>query len=824
MARYKADINTIYISERMQESLRQISGSKLTTVTAPMGYGKTVAINSFLDECRRAGDSVICISVYSSSPALFWKRFQAAFRGTPLEEPLGRMGIPLDRAALALLMAVMEDYFRACTRELYLFVDDFHLLEDNRMTELVLALAGLQSDRYHLIVASRDAFLSRSQEMYLGSSLHKITVKDLRLNAAELETYARRCGLQLSDEELTVLNGLSEGWFSAIYLNFRSYLENHCLLTESRDIYEMMNAALLESLNLAEREFLIKMCPADEFTAEQAQYITQLPDCEVIGRGLTERNAFVRTLPDGVTYRFHHMLKECMKQQLSRLPQEERNNCYLRHGCWHEKQSEYLLALAYYRMAGEHRRVLRLVGTDCGVQLASMRPERVMSWLEERSPEELMAEPQSLLVLMRRLFSWHQIPKMLYLRDLLMQVVERDELPQEERSNLRGECDLIMSFLSYNDIEAMSVLHRSACSLMDRIAISIDSHNTYTFGSPSVLMMFHRQPGELDREIESMNRAMPYYYRLTNCHGAGAEKIMEAEAMFLRGQFVDARIMTERAVLDARERQQRYIVLCRDLLALRLALCGQEAYDPNWYRLRRETLRQTFDPMLLTVLDGCMAYFQAILGNTAAIPSWLSGDQMDGVNILAPARPMYEMIRSQVLLAQGRYVEVAAHKEKLLELCRGFHYSLVELHVHIQTATALEALGKDEEACAEMQEALAMAAPDGILVPFAENYRMIRRCFTVCSSSGMANQVKKLAGALDQTRQTLLGGPFRELTDGERKVCHLAAERRSNREIAEELFLSEGSVKQYLNHAYTKLGLSGTAREKRNRLAELMTK
>ena len=547
----------------MQESLRQISCSKLTTVTAPMGYGKTVAINSFLDECRTAGAGVICISVYSSNLALFWKRFQAAFRGTLLEEPLSLMDIPLDRAALGMLMAVMEDYFRACTQELYLFVDDYHLLEDRRMTDLVLALASLQSEQYHLIVASRDAFLSRSQEMRLGSSLHKITVKDLQLNAEELESYARRCGLQLSEEELAVLNGLSEGWFSAVYLNFRSYLENHCLLTESHDIYEMMNASLLESLNMAEREFLIKVCPAEEFTAEQAQYVTQLPDCEAIGRGLTKRNAFVRTLSYGATYRFHHMLKACMRQQLSRLSQEERNDCYLRHGCWYESHSEYLLALAYYRLAGEHRRVLKLVGMDCGVQLASMRPERVMSWLEERSPEELMAEPQSLLVRMRRLFSWRQIPKMLYLKELLLQVVEQGALPQEERSNLLGECDLIMSFLKYNDIEAMSVLHCSACSLMNRVAISIDPHNTHTFGSPSVLMMLHRQPGELDREIESINRSMPYYYRLTSCHGARGGKNMEAEAMFLRGQFVDARIMMERAALDAREREQRYIEVRR---------------------------------------------------------------------------------------------------------------------------------------------------------------------------------------------------------------------------------------------------------------------
>ena len=44
----------------------------------------------------------------------------------------------------------------------------------------------------------------------------------------------------------------------------------------------------------------------------------------------------------------------------------------------------------------------------------------------------------------------------------------------------------------------------------------------------------------------------------------------------------------------------------------------------------------------------------------------------------------------------------------------------------------------------------------------------------------------------------------------------------SNREIAEKLFLSEGSVKQYVNQIYSKLHIEGDTRTKRQRLAELL--
>ena len=62
MPKAKWNLNTIYISERLQESLRPISRCALTTVVAPMGYGKTTAVEWYLAERARAEE----ISVVNS--------------------------------------------------------------------------------------------------------------------------------------------------------------------------------------------------------------------------------------------------------------------------------------------------------------------------------------------------------------------------------------------------------------------------------------------------------------------------------------------------------------------------------------------------------------------------------------------------------------------------------------------------------------------------------------------------------------------------------------------------------------------------------------
>ena len=85
MPKPKWNLNTIYISERLQESLRPISRCALTTVVAPMGYGKTTAVNWYLEQRAKAeAINVIRISVYSDNLEIFWKAYRKPLFGQVL--------------------------------------------------------------------------------------------------------------------------------------------------------------------------------------------------------------------------------------------------------------------------------------------------------------------------------------------------------------------------------------------------------------------------------------------------------------------------------------------------------------------------------------------------------------------------------------------------------------------------------------------------------------------------------------------------------------------------------------------------------------------
>ena len=831
MPKRKPSFNTIYISERVQECLRPIARCALTTVVAPMGYGKTTAINWFLAEKTKGGKAVaIRLSIYSEKLPMLWRSAQDAFRFAGLDV-LSAFDFPTGEAAATLVLEELCRAFSSGKTAYYLFLDDFHLLRDERAVRFICRISARLPDNAHLIVASRDRFLPAGEIVRLGGNLHQIGMEHLRLNHTELAVYAHRCGAELSEQQLEALLRSSEGWFSAIYLNLRALSERGRLPDASSDIFEMFTAAMIDPLPPDRQEFLAVMGLADEFTAEMARFVTENPETDAIIQDLTCQNAFVTRLPDSQRYRFHHMMKECALRKFRTLPEQSQICYWNRFGSWYGAQGQYLHALGAYGRSGNSDAALTIIEKDAGNLLSALHPEELLERLNACPEEVLTRHPTAILVLMRRLFTWRQIPKMLQLKALLERAIaESPDMPEEERGNLLGECDLIMSFLMYNDITKMSELHRSASRQMSRPAVTIQAGSSWTFGSPSVLMMYYRAPGELQKETHEMHECMPHYYRITNGHGLGAELVMDAEASFMQGKLREAEIGLERARAAIAGSRQENMALCCDFLELRLLRSGgRRRLD---VKARAEALLARHDVVLLNMFESILAYYYALLQEAEKIPDVFRLHRLDTVNYFAPGKPMMELIENQVYLAQGEFPRVIGRSEPLLSGCESLHYALVALHIRLQTASAYEALGNRAMARKLLVRALEDAEPDGFVLPFAENAPYLMNHYSallreletpfaaaVCELSERWLSRQQTSGSRQEPIEAL-----RELSERERSVAQLMALRKTNREIAETLFLSEGTVKQYINRIYSKLQLTGTAQEKRRALTALLQK
>jgi DNA-binding NarL/FixJ family response regulator len=85
----------------------------------------------------------------------------------------------------------------------------------------------------------------------------------------------------------------------------------------------------------------------------------------------------------------------------------------------------------------------------------------------------------------------------------------------------------------------------------------------------------------------------------------------------------------------------------------------------------------------------------------------------------------------------------------------------------------------------------------------AEALELAERCGAERLAEGLRTQLRA-AGA--RPRRAALTGP-ESLTNSEREVARLAAGGASNRDIAQELFVTPKTVEVHLTNAYRKLGI-----------------
>ena len=261
--------------------------------------------------------------------------------------------------------------------------------------------------------------------------------------------------------------------------------------------------------------------------------------------------------------------------------------------------------------------------------------------------------------------------------------------------------------------------------------------------------------------------------------------------------------------------------LCCDFLSRRLSLYT-DVEQRYTFEERYADLLRYHDASWVNLWSATSAYYHALQGKVDKIPEIFSQHRLSDINMLAPGKPMMEMIENQVYLAQGAYAKVVGRSTELLAVCEAMHYALVALHIRIQTAAAYEQLGKSEEAHIWLRKALSDAASDDLVMPFVENYEHLKPLLVREIKTELLAKITELGeGAGARNAASARPAVFDALTMREFEIVELMAQRLSNREIAEKLYLSEGSVKQYVNQIYSKLHIEGDTRTKRKRLAEL---
>ena len=148
---------------------------------------------------------------------------------------------------------------------------------------------------------------------------------------------------------------------------------------------------------------------------------------------------------------------------------------------------------------------------------------------------------------------------------------------------------------------------------------------------------------------------------------------------------------------------------------------------------------------------------------------------------------------------------------------QSFQSFLLSLYTAVYSAAAQAGLGNEAEADGELRRALALAAADGIVMPFVENFDVLEPLLQkavreTAADAELLGRIMELGGLYQENLKNIkynasytVGG--KTLTVREAEIANFVVQGKTNAEIAAEMFIAEITVKKALQGIYRKLGV-----------------
>lgn len=805
---------TQFFPKKLIEKLKYIKQYPLTFVEAPSGFGKTSSLRYFFENEVESEALVYWHTFSDKLPKNSWKYFCSLINeiDTRSAEELISTGLP-DNETLPIIKEIFRNII--CKQETYIVLDDFMAWNLPVSGQFLMALSEHGSKKLHIVVATQILSREEHSEIIENSRFYFLQPSALIFSKDDIDAYYRLAGLTLNNIQLDELSNITEGWIMALYLQMLSFIENGKFHKGSMD--NLINKALWNKLDENEKMILLSLSIFKRFSIVQATAFSKLSSAQT-ELLLKDKRVFVNFDKEEKMYYFHNLFHNFLNEQFEHLPIEKQREIYLIGGDIANKTGDRLNTLRFYYLSTYWENFLSLPLTS--YEIADISDEiskpMIIDILKNTPFEVKCKYPMSIVPLAFTLFFLNENAMLISMKDEIYQIIEKSDISQNKKDILLGETELLLSFLEFNRIDSMSVRHRKAIELLKGPTGLINIKSSWTFGSPSIFFLYHREVGGLEKELSQMDECMPIYYKLANGHGTGAEDIMRAETHFMRGEIEEAEIICHRALINADNKEQNSIYQCGLFLLARIAIIqGDENKLKNFIVSFEERSCYNTEDLCRYTLAISKAYLNLLLGKTEDIAPWIAEGDINDRRMVIMIQPFVYIIYGRYLLDKKEYLKLIGICQHMLGISSIFPNILSQIYAKIYMTLALYATGKQQEAIDYLKSAIEMATPDRVYIPFAENYKSLVKLLSnvmVSDKESLTNIIllsEKLTNSIDKLTKSSESGS--SLTKKEKEIIVRIKKGLKNTEIGAEMFISVNTVKTHIKQIYKKLGISSKA-------------
>jgi LuxR family maltose regulon positive regulatory protein len=845
--------------ERLLALLSSTPSGSVALVCAAAGSGKTELLRSWVDlEDRGSRIAWVGVDRGEQDAQHFWLAVIDALADAMGEEDLVEPIHPAPEfrgeAVIERLLAGLD----SLNEPLVLVIDDLHELDSGEaLAWLELFIARLPA-QLRLVLASREEPRLGLHRLHLRGELTEIRDPDLRFSLEEARELLEASGIQISDRALAQLHERTEGWVAGLRLAALSLAEHpdpERFVSEfsgsERAVSRYLVAEVLDRRPPEVRELLLRTSILDRVSGPLADFLTGASGSERILQDLEEANAFITSLDVARSwFRYHHLFVDFLRLELRRTDPASIEALHRKAATWHEEHGDLVEAISHAQEAGDWSHAARLLADNCIGLILDGRRAAVRRLLDLFPPDASAGNAELALAVAVTLIVEAAIDEVPAYIDLAQRLA--DTVPEARRARFDLQLAAVRLALArrLGDLNASLEMRGSMEAILAAHPAARGDHSdvlrAIALQEAGVAELWSSRSDDARRDLEQaleLIRHAEQPFLQVSCLGhlaiAGAwTGLSLAAGLELSEEAV--RIAEEHGWMEDQ-------VVVTGLAGAALSLLSLGRFDEAERSLERavRAMRPGGEPGtellvrhargLLRLVGG--AFEEALLAfqDAARIDARLAGRHAFSVvsraRLLQAQTAVGQVAEAHAALA-GRpeeerdtsYMRVSSAKIHLAEgdpqgavdvlapvmgrTAPSIHHSPATIEAAVLDAVAREQRGERRAATASLERALALAEPEGIILPFvlAPVKGLLERHprHSTAHAALISDLLDVLAGSSTSRRTDAAPLP-ENLSEAELRVIRYLPSNLRAPEIAAELFVSPNTVRTHLRHIYSKL-------------------
>ena len=827
---------------------------KLTLISAPAGYGKTVLAAEWIQELNNAKNPENCVAWLSldegdNDPARFLTYLVAAVQrknedlGQSTQSLLGMPQIP----ALTTIIDEFINELATLDDKIFFVLDDYHVIHNLKIHEMLEYLIENQPAQFHIVITTREDPALPLARYRVRAWISEIRAHDLRFNTQEsLHFFNTSMGLNLDENSIRKLETRTEGWVAGLQLaalamqnlpDQPGFVNNFS--GSHRYIIDYLVDEVLKSLPEEINTFLSETCILKRFNAGVCHAVTGNAGSAEILAQLDSSNLFLIALDDQRGwYRYHQLFADVLQTSLT---SEKERDIHLRAALWFEANGLLAEAIDNCLAAVEMDEAARLITIVAEDLLRNGEIQTLLGWINKLPEEQILANAD--------LASTKALALLLTGKTAMAAEYAADifsKSGQQTANNAHGRLLAIEAWMANTSGDARTgELASAAIAQLDDQDLFFKAFSLIALGSSLAWESKLKRSSEIFREAWQIGRRLDHPFLTLGALANLAFNLLEI------GSLQEAEGLCRAAVEQFVDKRGKPLPILGILYSALASICfekGEFSEAEEFANLGSSLSRRLFSNTIagadseivlarIYFYRGDFEQAYEILQTTAESArqfnimmvvfkmNLVKADFLLLQAKIAQAEVLIEVLDGFVQTSLPKAAFLVAHLHARLLILKGHPDQALEILANIEKeiktgeskrklvgilltrSLACQKQGDHPAAEKTFTEAIHLASPEGyrsIFTPFEgkPTKQLLRSALS--SAPELVDSILKEESGPESILQEMPD----PLSEQELKILKLIVLGHSNRKISEELFITVGTAKWHVHNIYQKLGVN----------------